>query len=54
MQGDTIEVLLDSGADGSALPLSYGSHGVAVEAAQPLHFVDAHHVAFWDSRCAFG
>ena len=41
MPGDTIEVLLDSGADGSALPLSYGSHGVSVETAQPLHFVDA-------------
>ena len=41
MPGDTIEVLLGSGADGSALPLSYGSHGVSVETAQPLHFVDA-------------
>ena len=41
MPGDTIEVLLDSGADGSALPLSYGNHGVSVETGQPLHFVDA-------------
>ena len=42
MPGDTIEVLFDSGADGSASPLSYGEHGVSVATAQPLHFVDAH------------
>ena len=41
MPGDTFEVLLDSGVDGSALPLSYGNHGASVETGQPLHFVDA-------------
>lgn len=54
MPGDTIEVLLDSGADGSALPLSYGNHGVSVENWTTLAFCRCTRWQPWDSRCSFG
>ena len=39
--GEPIEVLLDSGADGSALPLSFGHMGVSVGGSHGMNYVDA-------------
>ena len=39
--GELIEVLLDSGADGSALPLSFGHMGVSVGGPHGMNYVDA-------------
>ena len=37
--GEPIEVLLDSGADGSALPLSFGHMGVSVGGSHGMNYV---------------
>ena len=37
----TVEIILDSGADGSALPLEYAEAGVAMTPDDKLRFVDA-------------
>eukprot|EP00434_Breviolum_minutum_P037111 symbB.v1.2.032893.t1/scaffold4013.1/size46388/4 len=39
--GEPIEVLLDSGADGSALPLSFGNMGVSIGGSHGMNYVDA-------------
>ena len=39
--GEPIEVLLDSGADGSALPLSFGHMGVSIGSSHGMNYLDA-------------
>ena len=39
--GELVEILLDSGADASVLPLSYGDAGHSMAIDQSSHFVDA-------------
>lgn len=39
---EKVDIILDSGADGSVLPLHYGHVGKSVKPSENLHFVDAH------------
>lgn len=38
---EKVDIILDSGADGSVLPLHYGDVGKSVKPSEKLHFVDA-------------